>query len=278
MHFIFFVSLLSVCSAIEASDTAQTRPPLSLSTGLSGNLVSSFTGVNALLHVSGIGATALIIRTGTDYRVQRFFNEREALSNAFIPVALTGFLGPVGLSLGSYYYGKRKGDAETFGAGCALIQANAISFAYTSLIKAVTGRPNPDTAINPDMRELSRTFRFGFMRGGIFWGWPSGHTAATTATLSCLSAYYPDKTWLAVGGAVWTAYTVAGVAAVGRGHMHWLSDGISAVLMNYAIGNTVGAAFRRRVNGEKEAVSGPRLRFAPLIAGDYRGAEVRLKL
>jgi membrane-associated phospholipid phosphatase len=235
------------------------------------NLRDGFTGWNAGLQLAGVASTWAIIETGADYRVEQYFYNHEALGNALSPVALTGFVGPVGLSLGFYFYGKRRPDTDLYGAGCALIQANAVSFAYNSLLKAMTGRPNPDYEKYNDMDSLSREFRFGFMRGGIFWGWPSGHVAATVATLSCLTAYYPDKTWLKIGSLLWTGYSIAGVSALGRGHMHWFSDGVAAALMHYAIGSTVGKAFRKQVDGNKKTGKVSRINILPLAGAGYGG-------
>jgi membrane-associated phospholipid phosphatase len=184
------------------------------------NLYKSFIGWNSLLHLAGVGATYGIVQTGVDSRVQHYFNQRASLSAVFNPAAITGMLVPVFGSGGVYLYGKFHPNREGYGAGCALIQANVISFTCNSLLKAFTGRPYPDYYRNNNMDSLSRVFRYGFMRGGIFWGWPSGHTSATMTTAACLANYYPGNRWVKIGGFALTAYTIVGVAAVKRGEMH----------------------------------------------------------
>ncbi len=74
------------------------------------------------------------------------------------------------------------------------------------------------------MDSLSKTFRFGFLHGGIYWGWRSGHTAATMAVVSALTNYYPGRPWLNIAGYGLVAYTMFGVSSINRGGMHWFSD------------------------------------------------------
>jgi membrane-associated phospholipid phosphatase len=205
--------------------------------------------------------------------VQRYFNNHENVSALFFPAAMTGGLVPLGTSIGLYTRGRISAHQEILGAGCALIQANALGFMKVSLLKAVTGRPCPDYWRYGDMDSLSRVFRWGFLRGGIFWGWPSGHADATMTTVSCLINYYPEKLWLRIGGYALSAYTMVGVAAVKNGNMHWFSDGIAGAMMGYAVGSTVGRSFRKPREGDK-AESRTGFRIVPVFFGDYRGVAV----
>jgi membrane-associated phospholipid phosphatase len=123
-----------------------------------------------------------------------------------------------------------------------------IALAYNSLLKAITGRPHPDPVNEKDMKGLSKTFRFGFLRGGVFWGWPSGHTSTTMAVVSSLTNFYPDKNWLKVAGYSLVAYMIYGVTSVHGGRMHWFSDAVAAAFMSYAIGSTVGKFYRNKFN------------------------------
>jgi len=250
------------------------RVPLTPFTGLVDNLGKSFTGCNLALHGLGVVSTVGIVERGLDYRVQHYFNRHATLSSAFFPIAITGALGPILLSGGVYLFGRGDPKSETYGAGCALIQANVVSFLYVSTLKAITGRPYPDDYRNRDMDSLSRVFRFGFMRGGIFWGWPSGHANATMTTVSCLTHYYPDNRWLKIGGYAVVAYTLLGVSAVKQGNMHWFSDGVAGALMGYAVGSSVGRAFHNRVQGKQAKENATRFRLTPYIYEEYSGLQV----
>jgi membrane-associated phospholipid phosphatase len=246
------LATLSICGETNPEDPAALR--LHPFQGLGRNTLKSFAGRNLMIHVAGIGATYLLISQDVDYRVHVFFNENSRLENRFFPVGLIGALGPVGIGAGLYFYGKRTSKEEITGAGCAVLQSSLITFTAISLMKAITGRPNPDADEYDDMKSLSRTFRFGFMRGGIFWGWPSGHTGAVMSAVSALTSYYPENKWMKVAGYLTAAYTVAGVCAIGEGGMHWLSDGVAGCFTGYAIGTVVGRYYREYLSEKMRVV------------------------
>ncbi|HUI29198.1 MAG TPA: phosphatase PAP2 family protein [Candidatus Acidoferrales bacterium] len=233
------------------SDTAGqggNNQSLNLFGNFGNNILDSFKGRNIYFHLTAVAATALLVTTNVDYDVEHFFNEHEEYGRWTRPIVYTGELLPFATGGGLFVYAKIKNDNETLGASFAVLQASLIEFMYNSALKAITGRPNPAWWRNDDMEDLSKTFRFGFLRGGIFWGWPSGHTATTMAVVSALTSYYPDKTWVKVAGYTWVAYTMLGVSSVNRGGMHWFSDAVAGALMSYAVGSTVGKYYRRIYN------------------------------
>jgi membrane-associated phospholipid phosphatase len=209
------------------------------------NILDSFKGKNIYLHLTAVAATALLVTTDVDYNVEHFFNENPEYGSWARPILYTGMFLPFAAGGGLFAYAKIRNDKEALGASFAVLQASLIEFMYNSTLKAITGRPGPDWRHNEDMEGLSKTFRFGFLRGGIYWGWPSGHTSTTMAVVSALTNYYPEKTWLKIAGYSWVAYTMFGVSSVGRGGMHWFSDAVAGALMSYAIGSTVGKYYRR---------------------------------
>lgn len=221
-------------------------PDLNLFGNLGNNIVNSFKGGNLYLHLAGIASTVLIVTTNTDYHVHKFFYEHEGYGEAAMPVIRAGMFIPFVTGGSLYAYGKLKKDDRAVAASFAVLQSSLIAFLYNSLLKAVTGRPNPDWQHNADMKALSKTFRFGFMRGGIFWGWPSGHTSSTMAVVSALTSFYSEKTWLKIAGYSLVAYMIYGVSSLHRGGMHWFSDAVAAAFMSYAIGSTVGKYYRSK--------------------------------
>ena len=170
---------------------------------------------------------------------------------------------------GLFAYAKLNNNNEALGASFAVLQASLIEFLYNSTLKAITGRADPDWRHNTDMDSLSKTFLFGFLRGGIFWGWPSGHTSSTMAVVSALTNYYPDKTWLKIAGYSWVAYTIFGVSSVNRGGMHWFSDAIAAALMSYAIGSTVGKYYRNIYSSKNTTGNSPAAIYLSRIDKSY---------
>lgn len=233
------------------SNTASSspQPNLSMFDNVGQNFLDSFKGSNLYLQLAGVAATCLIVPTGVDYHVEKYFNENETYGDIARPVVYTGMLLPFIASGSLYAYAKLKNDNQVLGASFAVMQASIVQLIYNSALKAVTGRPHPDWQHVSDMESLSKTFRFGFLRGGVFWGWPSGHTSATTAVVSALMGYYPNSTWLKIAGFGLMAYTIFGVSAFHRGGMHWFSDAVAAAFISYAVGSTIGKYYRSRFPG-----------------------------
>jgi membrane-associated phospholipid phosphatase len=232
-------------SGLSTFDYATSNTPdLNLFGNFGNNILDSFKGDNLYLHLAGVASTFLLVSSNIDYHVEKFFNEHEGYGNAARPVIRIAMYFPFVVSGSLYAYGKLKKDNEAVGASFAVLQSSLIALAYNSLLKAITGRPHPDWRNNKDMKSLSKTFRFGFLRGGVFWGWPSGHTSSTMAVVSALTNFYPDKTWLKIAGYSYVAYMIFAVSSLNRGGMHWFSDAIAAAFMSYAIGSTVGKYYR----------------------------------
>ena len=231
-------------SSFNSSGNSASGQDILLFGNFGNNILDSFKGNNIYYPLAGIASTLLLVNLNVDYHVEHYFNQHEEYSKWAHPVVYTGMFLPFIAGGSLYAYSKIKNDDETLGASFAVLQASMIQLIYNSALKAITGRPNPDWRHNSDMESLSKTFRFGFMRGGMFWGWPSGHTSTTMAVVSSLINYYPDKTWIKIAGYSLVAYTIFGVSSVNRGGMHWFSDAIAAAFISYAIGATVGKYYR----------------------------------
>ncbi len=212
--------------------------------GFGDNILHSFTGINFLYQSAAVAVTPILVGNNVDYHVERFFNAHPGYGEIATPVPFTGQALPfiVGGSLLAYSYLKH--NDETLGASFAVIQASLIELLDNTTLKAITGRPGPSWRKVSNMEDLSEEFRFGFLRGGVYNGWPSGHTGATMAVVSALTNYYPENTWLKITGYSLVLYTMYGVTSVNRGGMHWFSDAVSGALMGYAIGSTVGKFYR----------------------------------
>lgn len=214
--------------------------------GIGDNFINSFKGTNLYLQLAGIASTAIIVYTNTDYNVEHFFNQHEQLGNLGRPPVHLAMWFPFIIGGSLYAFGKLGSDNEAVGASFAVLQSSLLCFLYNSFLKAITGRPHPDWRHNSNMKDLSKSFKFGFMRGGIYWGWPSGHTSSTMAVIAALTSFYPHKTWLKIAGYSYVAYMMYAVSSLNRGGMHWFSDAVAAAFMSYAIGSTVGKYFRSK--------------------------------
>lgn len=229
-----------------SDQSASQSPDLLLFGNIGNNIVNSFKGDNLYLHLAGVASTALIVTTNIDYYVHNYFYEHEQFGIAAIPIIHYAIYIPFVTGGSLYAYGKLNKDDRAVAASFAVFQSSLVALAYNSLLKAITGRPHPDWQDSTDMKSLSKTFRFGFLRGGVWWGWPSGHTSSMMAVVSALTNFYPEKTWLKITGYSLVAYMMFGVTSLHRGGMHWFSDAIAAALMSYAIGSTIGKYYRSK--------------------------------
>ena len=236
-------------------------------TGLGGNLLESVSGGNSLFWLSGAALTAAFSSSGVDRRVHDAFAENDGHEAFVASVPWIGYGLPVLLGAGLFFTGLLADVDKPYVAGCAVLQASLLAVVSTSALKAVAGRPNPSSD-----EDNSRDFRFGFLRGGVHWGWPSGHMAANTAAVVSLLEVYDDGMGLKALGSLYLGWLFFGVISHEGGTMHWFSDAVAGTLVGYAIGTAVGEDFRRRSLPAKKKEGAPNLR--PLIFFSYVGLDV----
>lgn len=218
-------------------------------TDIGHNALGSVSGYNFLYQAGSIGASAIIIKSGLDYKVHNYFSENKSNYNSSsIPAVYIGYTVPAGLGGFLYFSGLYNNNPKSAAAGCAVLQASLLAWAETSLLKAFTGRQNPDDFVYTKENDKSQTFRPGIMRNGIHYGWPSGHLAVTTAVVSSLTNFYFDNTIIKVTSWSMWAYMLYGVTVHDGNTMHWFSDVVTGSMMGYAIGSTVGKNFRKLYN------------------------------
>ena len=122
--------------------------------------------------------------------------------------------------------------------GLAVGQAAILGVVASSVLKAFTGRVPPDK--EELINDYSGEFRFGFLRGGVYEGWPSSHTATAFAMAATLMELYPDNAAIKYGGFAYAFLIGLGVSA----NIHWFSDAVAVAFIGYAIGRAVGREFR----------------------------------
>jgi PAP2 superfamily len=231
------------------------RPRASLSdtnplTELGGNVANGFTGWNAALHLTGLAVTPAIIYSGGDTEVHNTLARHQQLEPYSTPGVYIGYALPLAATGGFLAYGLTQDAPREVGAASAVVQAAGIALVYQSTLKAFTGRPPPDPIVYGD-NTASRTFRFGLLRGGVHYGWPSGHMMTSTAIVTSLFPLYPDSWGLKLGGGTFLLYMMGSVAMHESSSMHWTSDIVAGTLMGYAIGQGVGAGFAEHLGISK---------------------------
>ncbi len=206
------------------------------------NLAKSFWKYNLLFHFIAITATYLIVTTNLDWDYYRSSVDHIYLQPFFFPAVMLGGLLPIGVPVIMYFHGKKKNNERTVNTSYAVAQAAIISLIVSSLYKAFTGRLPPEMFDELSVTDISNGFKFGFMRGGIFNGWPSGHTTTAFAMAVCLMILYPEKKRIGYLALAYALYVGFGIST----NIHWFSDFIAGILVGIAIGLTVGKSFLKR--------------------------------
>ena len=122
----------------------------------------------------------------------------------------------------------------------AISQAAILGLGISSFYKIFSGRQGPPhflTSLN-----TSELFRFGFLRGGAFQGWPSSHTTVAFAVSATLFALYPEKKFLKYWVFIYALYIGIGVSV----NIHWFSDFVAGSFLGIMIGIVVGKSFFER--------------------------------
>jgi hypothetical protein len=243
-------------------------------TNLGDNIVKSYSGWNALYHIGGISLTYIIVNSNLDASMLRATSKMNHATSERVgfPGIMTGYITPVLLPSAMFCIAGKNND-DLRNASYAVMQSVGIAVVSNSLLKSITGRVPPDPD-NSDKKKLSRQFRFGFLKGGMHYGWPSGHLMTNMAMVSSLIAYYPGKTWLKTVSFVYISYLAASVLIDERGRAHWLSEVVAGSLMGYAIGSTVGGHFnkyRLHRNTASKQNRNASLQWYPCIGRDYNG-------
>lgn len=206
------------------------------------NIFSCFKGYYFVWHIVAIILTYIFIITDIDWKYFLFFRS-DTLFNYFIPAlglgGLLPFFIPIFLILNGYFTNNKKKEI----LGWALGQAAIIGSIISSFYKAFTGR------IQPDMHDLatniSHNFQFGFLKNGIFWGWPSSHTTVAFAMAFVLIGLFPQNKVIKIFAALYALYIGFGVSI----SIHWLSDFVAGAIIGIIIGLIVSKNYVNKFQG-----------------------------
>ena len=202
---------------------------------LSGNIIDCFKARMAIWHIIAILLTFILVTSGFDWRY--FLSTRApTLRACMFPAVVIGGLLPFVLPLILIACGHVTGSAGTRQVGWAVGQAELIGALVAAAYKALTGRAHPSFDVGAD---LSRTFRFGVLRGGVFWGWPSSHTTVAFAMAFTVFTLFPKQRWLGYASIAYAFYVGLGVSMT----IHWFSDFVAGAIFGTVIGVVVGKSF-----------------------------------
>lgn len=227
---------------------------------LDDNIPGAITHNYGLNHITAAGGSYALIESGFDQSYYEFMKDNRAIPRAGFASVIIGGLVPLTVPAGLYIYSSSAEDRDLKITSLALAQSAFISLAWTSALKAFTGRKPPADFDDPASEfDRSKDFAWGLMNRGVFDGWPSGHTTTAFAMASALDELYPEKTWLK-----WAAYGYAFFIGLGIStNIHWYTDFFAGAFMGTAIGKTVGSSFYKLKTG-KENESALKIRASPM--------------
>ena len=199
------------------------------------NIIDCFKGPIIIWHIIAILLTLVLVTLGFDW--QYFLSTRApTLRSLMLPAVHIGGLLPILMPLTLLAFGSLARSAVTRLVGWAVGQAEIIGGLVAAAYKAITGRAHPTHFVGTD---LSHTFRFGLLRGGVFWGWPSSHTTIAFAMAATIFTLLPKQRWLGYLALAYALYVGIGVSMT----IHWFSDFTAGAIIGTVIGVVVGKSF-----------------------------------
>lgn len=205
------------------------------------NIIRCFQGYNLLWHFLAIVLTYIIVTSGFDWYY--FISSQKSLLHAlFHPAVRLGMILPILVPLILLAIGLLREDFKIKRTAFALGQAAMLGLAISSFYKAFTGRiPPPHFRGHTALVDSSHGFRFGFLRGGMFWGWPSSHTTIAFAMAVVLWKLFPENKLVRYGAMFYAFYVGIGVSI----RIHWFSEFVAGAIIGSLIGAVVGRSFER---------------------------------
>ena len=201
------------------------------------NIIDCFKGRMLVWHLSAILLTLALVVSGFDW--QYFLCTRSPILRSWLwPAVPIGGLLPIALPLILLVLGSAVRSAPARLIAWAITQAEVSGGIIAAGYKAVTGRAHPSHAVGTD---LTHDFKFGLLRGGVFWGWPSSHTTIAFAMAVTIFRLCPKHKWLGHLAIGYAFYIGFGVSIT----IHWFSDFVAGALIGTAVSMVVGASFSR---------------------------------
>jgi hypothetical protein len=199
------------------------------------NILGCFKGRLLFWHLTAIALTLALVLSGFDWHY--FLRTRSPVLQSWLfPAVPVGGLLPIALPLLLFVLGSITGSARTRLTAWAVSQAEVIGGIVAAAFKAITGRAHPSHNVGPD---LSHLFKFGLLRGGVFWGWPSSHTTIAFAMAVTVFRLYPKQKWLGYVAISYAFYIGFGISMT----IHWFSDFVAGALIGTVVGMVVGENF-----------------------------------
>jgi membrane-associated phospholipid phosphatase len=208
------------------------------------NITRCFKGYNLLWHFLAIALTYIIVTSDFDWYY--FISTQKPVLRTFLfPAVRLGMILPIVVPLLLLAIGILRKNLKIKNTAFALGQAAMLGLAVSSFYKAFTGRIPPPHFFNRGVPvNTSHGFQFGFLRGGMFWGWPSSHTTVAFAMAVALWELYPENKLVRYAALLYAFYVGIGVSIT----IHWFSEFAAGAIIGSVIGAVVGKSFQHRTS------------------------------
>lgn len=208
---------------------------------LKDTIIRIFSGNYVLLQLLAVFLTYIIVISGFDFIFYLAFDGSYLQYLLFSAVVVGGIV-PVALPLWILFYGHIFKNKKVTILANMLVQAVALGYIISSSYKALTGRVPPSHSLNT-LIDLSKEFQFGFLDGGIFWGWPSSHTTIAFAMAFAIWSAYPRHIFIKYTALIYAIYIGLGVSL----SIHWFSDAVAGAIFGSVIGLSIGRSFNKKL-------------------------------
>lgn len=213
--------------------------------GVIRNVVEIFSGRNLGWHLLAIALTFVIVMSGFDWKFFVFASSVSWRGYFFPALGLGGIL-PILLPLALILIGLIVKKRKALMMGMAIAQAAFLGVVISSFYKAFTGRIQPPGHSHTSFVEISNLvdsshqFLFGFLRHGVFWGWPSSHTTIAFAMSMTAWMLFPKNKAIRF---IVLAYAIfVGIGTVVTS-IHWFSEFVAGAIFGTLIGIVVGKSY-----------------------------------
>jgi len=214
------------------------------------NVKNIFSGRNLLWHLGAIFLTYIFVKSGFDWFCFSHFRIPGLVYFLFPAVILGGLL-PILAPLTIFLLGAIRKNRKILNTSFALGQAALLGLLVSDFFKTFTGRVPPPEIFGRGSSafDASQVFHFGFLQGGVFWGWPSSHTTVAFAMAMALYILYPKNKAIGFAAIIYAFYVGLGVSLT----IHWFSDFAAGAIIGSVVGSVVGKSFLERYNTAKKA-------------------------
>lgn len=200
-----------------------------------------FSGKYLLAQFIAVLLTFIIIKSGFDYMYYLTY-DKTYIQHIFFSAVIAGGIIPIIFPLWTLLYGHLFKSKKVTILGNMLTQSVALGWIISSFYKSLTGRVPPVNTLNT-LVDLSRQFDFGFLDGGVFWGWPSSHTTIAFAMAFTIWSVYPRHILIKYTALIYAIYVGFGVSL----SIHWFSDAVAGAILGAVIGLSIGKSFKEKL-------------------------------